>query len=112
MIARDLDRFARLSSAPAVPERTIGFPHSVNWKIISRHRNTLGLKDRDDHHLHSDAADRLHLMSCGSQNSTEVRQALQECDRTRTRALQPEPAPKKNWILFSTITLNEHIGTI
>ena len=75
---------------------------SVKWKIISRLRNELGLKDRDEHHLYSDAADRLHLMSCGSQNSTEVRQALQECDRTRTRALQPEPAPKKNWILFST----------
>ena len=35
---------------------------SVKFKIISRHRNPLGLKDRDDHHLHSDAADRLHLM--------------------------------------------------
>ena len=35
---------------------------SVKFKIISRHRNPLGLKDRDDHHLHADAADRLHLM--------------------------------------------------
>ena len=72
-------------------------------KIISRHRNPLGLKDRDDHHLHSDAADRLHLMCWSSQNSTEARRALHQRDRTRKRAVEPEPAPKKLDIIFNLL---------
>ncbi len=73
---------------------------SVKWKIISRLRNELGLKDRDEHHLYSDAADRLHLRCCGSQNSTESQRAVLGRERPQKRAPQPEPAPKKLDIIF------------
>ena len=73
---------------------------SVKWKIISRLRNELGLKDRDEHHLYSDAADRLHLRCCGSQNSTESQRAVLGRFWPQKRAPQPEPAPKKLDIIF------------
>ena len=71
-----------------------------NTAVISRLRNELGLKDRDEHHLYSDAADRLHLRCCGSQNSTESQRAVLGRERPQKRAPQPEPAPKKLDIIF------------
>ncbi len=70
----------------------------VKWKIISRLRNELRLKDRDEHHLYYDAADRLHLRCCGSQNSTESQRArLRAFGRKNAQSLL-----QINWLLFSS----------
>ena len=58
------------------------------------------MKDRDEHHLYSDAADRLHLRCCSSQNSTESQRAVLGRFWPQKRAPQPEPAPKKLDIIF------------
>ena len=67
---------------------------SVSWRISSRLRNELVLKDVGGQYLHSDAVDRLHLRWCGSQKSTESRQAVLGREMLQKRAAEPQAASR------------------
>ena len=68
---------------------------SVNVKIVSRLNFELRFKLKLRQCLHSDTADRLHLMCCNSQKSTELLRFLLHAKNLQKHTVEPSLAPEK-----------------
>ena len=68
---------------------------SVNVKIVSRLNFELRFKLKLRQCLHSDTADRLHLMCCNAQKSKESLRALLHAKKLQKHTVEPGLVPEK-----------------